>query len=552
MYAQFNEKLLARYKASDLLFVIGAGASRNHPSNIPLGEELTKFILEKACGESESSVFINTWHLFSTTIREYDENLVFTIPRLETILGCIDEMDNMLERNSILQGITAWANTPPNNNHDCLASFVKNGANIITTNFDLGIENSYTQQYGALNRKIIDGISVFSSEVAGEICHIHGCALDDTNQLGATMKKVKNGFGDSIELLLKAMLKQSKLIIFLGYSVSDSFDITPFFESTETTAILFVQHSTGTTVNYPTNLDKLVALSKHAYRIGANTTDFLKELLALLHIPTRYPGNIDNTFDWKSGFNALPPYDKDNQIINFMSLRYHLGISTDIFMANRCNIMNDIENVYNNLNNTNPRIQDYYQQAIRSFSVLKDQKALLPNQIVHEKVDYINKEYLILLRNECEYYVNKYSDTSLIIDENDQTRMEWLLNILIEYSSYTYSNVQYVSYIIASLKYASVFCARLNKGYHPEYSKRELVLALDISYIEGTIAALIHLAQHCLVYGELNDQIEVYKSDAIKALMTAYKLSTSSGYIYHVKRIQLLNESFGLHMNTDK
>ena len=546
-------KEISTLSAKDILFVVGAGVSKNSPSNIPLGYELTKYILDLACGEDESKVFINTWKEFSDEVNKYDSNLSFPIPRLETILGCIDELDNMLSRKPILSGIADWAKVPPNDNHYILSKFLNEGSNIITTNFDLGIENAYKNHFGPLKHQTIDGISIFSNKNSGSICHIHGCAIDEIKQLGATIKRVKNGFSEKIETLLKRAINKSNLIIFVGYSVSDSFDITPFFQNIHGTNILFIQHTINTDLptSFPANLKKIASHSTNLFKIGYDTTDFLKLLSNNILENITFHSSVSNVeFNWTNGFlNNNSAYNKDDQILNFLSLRYHLGISTDIFIKNRPTIQREIDNTYVTINNKNPRIEDYYKQATRSFTQLKSNETTQPKTVIHCKEKYINKEHLILLKDECEYFIDKYANLQLPISKTDYLRMEWLLNLLNEYSLYTFKDVQYISYIIASLKYASAFSALLKKGCHPEYAQNELILALDISYIEGTIAALVHLAQHYIISDHRSQNSQAHIKQTLNALSTAAKLANLSGYLYHLERINRIIKSYNLNID---
>ena len=540
-------KEISTLSAKDILFFVGAGISKNLPSNIPLGDELIKFILDIVCGKDESKVFINTWEEFSDEIKKYDSSLSFPIPRLETILGCIDELDTILSRKSILSGIADWANVPPNNNHYILSKFLNEGSNIITTNFDLGIENAYKNHFGPLKHQTVDGLSIFSNINTGNICHVHGCAIDEIGQLGATIKRVKNGFSEKIETLLRKTINKSKLIIFVGYSISDSFDITPFFQNIYGTNILFIQHTinTDSTISFPANLEKIASHSSKLFKIGNNTTDFLKDLSSNILKNKTFLSSVSNVkFDWTNGFlNKISTYNKHDQILNFLSLRYHLGISTDIFIKNRPTILTEITDTYTAINNKNPRIEDYYKQATRSFTQLKADKITYPKLIIQCKEKYINKEHLVILKDECEYFIDKYSDLQLPISKTDYLRMEWLLNLLNDYSLYTFKDVQYISYIIASLKYASAFSALIKKECHPEYAQNELILALDISYIEGTIAALVHLAQHYIISDHISQNSQTHIKQTVNALSTATKLAKISGYLYHIERIKRIIES---------
>lgn len=546
----FDFNQLSGLTAQDILFIVGAGISKKSPSNIPLGSELTRYILDISCGYNISKIFWDTWDKFSQTIKNYDEKLEFPIPRLETILGCINELDHILDRNHILSGIKHWSQTPPNSNHHILSDFVNHGSNIITTNFDLGIENAYENKYGSLIHQVVGSISVFKTASLGGIYHIHGCAFDDIDKLGATVKNVKIGFNETTEKTLSNIIHNSKLIIILGYSVSDSFDVTPFFQSIDCPPILFIQHISNTdkaSIRFPMNLNKIVTNSTSSIATGYETDSFLSELRKYILALTPYHLEIMKEFDWKFGFEQSKPlYNDNDQLINFLGLRYHIGISTDVFKSIRPNIINDINIAYAKLDITNSKIDDYYAQAVRSFSEWKSDSINQPANVINEKVDYIDRAYLILLRDECQYYISKYANLSAKISDEDYARMDWLLMLLKEYTSYSYKKVQYVSYIMSVLKFASLFTARMNKGYHPEYAFHELLLSLDISYIEGAIASLIHQVHHYVVNDALNNNPFLHIEEENKMLSVAFKLAKLSGYEYHIKRISNIICSYNL------
>ena len=77
---------------------------------------------------------------------------------------------------------------------------------------------------------------------------------------------------------------------------------------------------------------------------------------------------------------------------------------------------------------------------------------------------------------------------------------------------------------------------------------KELVLSLDISFIEGSIAALTHYAEHCINLRKINDDLR-YDSQINHALATAYKLSKLAGYYYHCIIIENIIKDHKLNPN---
>ena len=534
-------------KPKDIVFIVGAGISKGYPSNIPLGKELTEYILQKSCGKSESDCIFNLWGDFSKEISKYDENLNFSIPRLETILGCIQEIDQLTHRRSILYGLKSFGKIPFNENHRILADFLSQGSNIVTTNFDLGIENAYEMNYKKLEYITHDSYSEFSNKDTGSIYHIHGSSRDSIDKLGATVKKVKEGLNQKTKERLDHIIKKCKAVVFLGYSVSDSFDITPYFEDIKfkINKVVFVQHSISNTIKtHPSNLPRLVKNANYFELLFIDTTNYLDNLSRemLLEIDSLKNTESQNqVYDWKAEFAKCwnYSYTKDEMLLNLLGIRFQIGFNTKIIQKIRPDIINEINKLADNNNYNNHILDRYLSEAVRSFDILNEESINKPTDIVTDKVDYIDRQYLLKLNSECKYYYLKYKDTFKEVEKEDLIRIDELITILELYSHYSFKQVQYISYIITSLKYLALFKSRFKKEYTPDICKTELLLSLDISYIEGSIAALTHYSEHCIYLRELSGDSK-YDYEINKALSTAYELSKISGYNYHCRIIENL------------
>ncbi|MDD5923863.1 MAG: hypothetical protein PUC88_03615 [Clostridia bacterium] len=127
--------------------------------------------------------------------------------------------------------------------------------------------------------------------------------------------------------------------------------------------------------------------------------------------------------------------------------------------------------------------------------------------------------------------MEKYKDLSLEIIPKDRDRIDFIYNLLIDYSTYNYSKVQYISYIITCLKYKALFGARFKNENPTEPCKNELLLSLEISHFEGVITALLHYINATVVYNKLNS----INNDKILRLATdtVHKLSNETGCYYY-------------------
>jgi hypothetical protein len=120
----------------------------------------------------------------------------------------------------------------PNGLHYFLASTAQAGSRQITMNFDDCLE-----QAGAL----------------GAI-HVHGSFARDPSgaSLGVTLARVERGLPPVMRDLLNDVLlaPQARLLVFLGYSGSDFFDVDPYLRglragSLSGTVVLWIEHETS-------------------------------------------------------------------------------------------------------------------------------------------------------------------------------------------------------------------------------------------------------------------------------------------------------------------
>jgi hypothetical protein len=281
--------LLVRFPVHNWIIWVGAGISVSPPTRLPLGEPLTHFALDAACGEPVRRAAMEVWRRASAVAATPVQPVPFgSLPRLESLLGAIADVERDAPDPSVrlLPGMSAFADAPPNSNHHALALLVLRGATVITTNFDLGVERALDRiagrvgactpldHQGAFRRYVLD-----SSLGAGEVIHIHGVA-DDLASLGMTLSRIKEGLSPAFTSYLERRLANGALLVVAGYSVSDSFDVTPYFAARPSgcwpgSALLFVQHGGG---EAPRRLPEMAAGFGATEVLGVNTGEFLATL----------------------------------------------------------------------------------------------------------------------------------------------------------------------------------------------------------------------------------------------------------------------------------
>jgi len=328
------------FKRDQWIIWVGAGISHPSPTNLPLGMKLTEFSLEKTCGEDESHRIFSIWERAKKLINHQKDYSDFGfIPRLESILDVINEVEEKSTNTSFsfMKGFQSFLDAPSNSLHHNLAILLSQGAKIITANFDLCIENAYENLHCGNDKLIPDRfgtLTIFKSQKVrntGEVWHYHGTA-DELSSLGATLKIIKDGLSNNVGIKLSELIAHSKILLFIGYSFSDAFDINPFFDNlpdrffSDTKAIYYQHRSTnGNTPNTiaPPNIMKHLKCFKESQYDYGDTGDLLINLSGNNEV-------FNGSFDWEDAFIKDANLNDRDKIRPFMVCRManFLGINT--------------------------------------------------------------------------------------------------------------------------------------------------------------------------------------------------------------------------------
>lgn len=322
-----------------LIIWAGAGVSIPTPTRLPSGWSLTTFCIDAACGAGVRERTFEIWSGLKRQIDAAGPGLpFFEIPRLETVLGGFGEAEEGADPSlRFLRGFASFAAAPPNRNHLLLASMVRRGATVVTTNFDLAIQRAFTELDAGLEcRMTHDGglFRVYQPHPAagcGQVIHVHGAA-DDPQSLGATLAAVKEGLAELFRTWLDERLARGADLVFVGYSASDAFDVTPYFTSRPDgswprSTVLFAQHR-------PDPVPPQVAYMARGFGVfearRVETTDFLHALHGADPPDPRTP-----EFAWKDAFaSSLGGFAGDAaQPLLACALANALGINVDLLDA---------------------------------------------------------------------------------------------------------------------------------------------------------------------------------------------------------------------------
>ncbi|MHA2180361.1 MAG: tetratricopeptide repeat protein [Promethearchaeota archaeon] len=275
----FKDYLLHKNK---ITFLVGAGISMDAPSNLPsaqgFSQTLLKYITPIEEFEKISSLEGLRYEMVIERVQNgYDENLWF-----------MDYLDLIEKYNKI---------------HLFLAHSIKMGKNVITTNFDYLIEHALMDLLDENERNLI--IPIITKEdfeksedrdyLRGKypLFKIHGSKkniITDEITIQSLITTISSLGKDreatetfSIEKykepLMSGLLKNAVLIV-MGYSGSDTFDVTPLLKKfPDLEAIIWIDHSLGDSI-------EISDISKHKKPIEKLTN--LENLLTDLHLQHGY------------------------------------------------------------------------------------------------------------------------------------------------------------------------------------------------------------------------------------------------------------------------
>lgn len=326
-----------------LIILVGAGVSIASPTRLPSGQMLTEYYLQSCIGKELANQIIQRWKKLNKVI--YMTN-GFEIPllRLEFIIGCIDQVDIEFNYNPFIMGFEQFVNVSPNINHHYLAELLKGGCKIITPNFDCGIEKNFDDFYTTTKL----GIPV--NEVnRGTIYHYHGIGTQ-YDHLGATIAEIKKGLKKEFKNQLKKWFEKGYSIISVGFSCSDYFDMTPFFETltkeSYTGTAIFFQHGNIVEKEVENKITRFYSAFKDSKILYGDTTTFLSDLCMQIG-GEKYTGSIGKAINWKEKFECIRIQKRENLFYLIKLLNQSgLNLTKDIFESSqKPQLLEDFKNI---------------------------------------------------------------------------------------------------------------------------------------------------------------------------------------------------------------
>jgi hypothetical protein len=209
------------------LFWSGAGISVDAPTHGPKGEDLVQRALTHAFMPSVART-VARYYKTLDIVRERP-GPPRSSPRLETVLQVVEAVHG----EKVLADLLTDLNAKPNPLHRFFADHLSRGGSHVTMNFDTCIERAGREDWSP-----------------GALLHVHG-ELGSLG-IGATLARIERGLPSEIRSPLREMLlsPRIRLIVFVGYSGSDFFDVDPFLASLSKDSlagrdVLWIEHRSG-------------------------------------------------------------------------------------------------------------------------------------------------------------------------------------------------------------------------------------------------------------------------------------------------------------------
>ena len=136
----------------------------------------------------------------------------------------------------------------PSSAHQLVSELMKYGMSreVLTTNFDLLLEAILNEKKMSFNSYYGKGLGVKGGLGERSIYKLHGCASNQDSII-TTMKSL-SAHKESTDLnqVLTRVFSEDQLIVFIGYSFSDKFDILPQLERIEVKSpVLIIDHASS-------------------------------------------------------------------------------------------------------------------------------------------------------------------------------------------------------------------------------------------------------------------------------------------------------------------
>ncbi len=208
--------LLGTVPPESVVALSGAGVSVEGPASLPTGWELTSRVFDAFFEAGALDTVLRHhaavgWMMPGLCQHDPVPPAGPRPPRLETVLGVAADVYGYQAVADVLADVS---DARPNRLHRFFAEHLSRGGRHLTANFDGCIERAADDQYPRWRDE-------------GQIFHFHGSLTDDPGggSLGATLQRIQGGFDDQQASEFRRLLPDKGLLMIVGYSGSDFFDV---------------------------------------------------------------------------------------------------------------------------------------------------------------------------------------------------------------------------------------------------------------------------------------------------------------------------------------
>lgn len=314
-------------KEGEIAFFVGAGISKDPPSNLLLGDELKNKTISAFCRDTPK----NERKEILESTKNLRPEVILQIIHNEIGNGALDILDVLKSDN-------------PNQNHFFLAKAMNYGNTVITTNFDNLIECAYIREgfepsvyfddegfkKWFENKKDNKKGGIFKIHGTLEEIHVTSEGIERKNRkdtIIATLNQVGKGLSKAKAKVLEHFFKK-KDMVFIGYSGLDDFDIYPKMLQTESKKKIFwldhVENAICEVISLhdirkrrSDHIDKLLASGSSGVRIVCDARKIMEDLWKGAGFDN-FPSFKENVIDYTPYFTEfakdLSLYDKTSII----------------------------------------------------------------------------------------------------------------------------------------------------------------------------------------------------------------------------------------------
>lgn len=406
------------------VFWCGAGISAEKPTNLPLGKEFSNYVLAQLIDDQFPIQLSEKLNGIDEILKKHNAS-VGDFLRLESVISEVALLEDNVKPSytdelSFINSLSIFSESPINLYHYLLANLVIKGSNVVTTNYDLGIEKALDclcpKEYSFV--RISEGQYVYSSSNSqrGKVYHIHGIALEP-KEIGITYRSVSRTFNEEIMEQLHFWTKNNYIFAFLGYSCGDNYDVERVFQklssrSSVNAISIYVQRRAK---DLSTSVIRHLSCFSKAYVTSEGIVTFLTSLFSELD-SIRIPYEND-CFYWKDRINKQIKISEQMRGVLFFRICKLAGINPREFTY----YSNGKSGLYNMMNTIPSHMEDHIIR-LTQFHVLKE---MGDAGACRELIEESGREYNIKYNNTF-FYPNRiqYDMNEVLVVKRDFTALQ--------------------------------------------------------------------------------------------------------------------------------